>query len=170
MVDYDIIYSNRKTLSLCVKDGKLVVRAPHGAPRDKIDEALASHEDWINSHIERQQARIARTESLSEADIAALKKIAKEIIPLKVAYYAVKMGAKYGRITITSAKGRFGSCSSEGDLAFSYRLMCYPDEAVDYVVVHELAHTFEMNHSHRFYAIIEKQLPDYKERKKLLKQ
>ena len=169
MVDYDIIYSKRKTLSLCVKDGKLVVRAPIGASKEKIDSALESHREWIDKHLERQKARIARTENLSEADIKALKKIAKEILPLKVEYYAIKMGAKYGRITITSAKRRFGSCSSEGDLAFSYRLMCYPDEAVDYVVVHELAHTFEMNHSPNFYAIIEKQLPDYKARKKLLK-
>lgn len=169
MIDYEIIYTNRKTLALCVKDGKLIVRAPIGAPKEKIDEALSAHTEWIEKHVERQQARIERTENLSEADIRALKKIAKEILPLKVAYYAAKMGAKYGRITITGAKGRFGSCSSEGDLSFSYRLMCYPDEAVDYVVVHELAHTFEMNHSSRFYAIIEKQLPDYKERKKLLK-
>ena len=79
------------------------------------------------------------------------------------------MGAEYGRITITSAKTRFGSCTSQKNISYSYRLMLYPKEAREYVVVHELAHTFEMNHSRGFYAIIEKVLPDYKERKKLLK-
>ena len=79
------------------------------------------------------------------------------------------MGLKYGRIAITSAKTRFGSCSSKGNLSFSYLLMLYPDSAIDYVVVHELAHLKEMNHSPRFYKIIEEVLPDYKERKKLLK-
>ena len=79
------------------------------------------------------------------------------------------MGLKYGRITITSAKGRFGSCSSEGNISFSCRLMTYPEAARDYVVVHELAHLVEMNHSKRFYSIIEKYMPDYKIRKRMLK-
>ena len=80
------------------------------------------------------------------------------------------MGIKYGRITIASAKTRFGSCSSKGNISYSYRLMMYPEEAIDYVVVHELAHRIEMNHSPRFYAIVERILPDYKKRRKLLKE
>ena len=79
------------------------------------------------------------------------------------------MGLKYGRITITSAKTRFGSCSSKGRISYSYRLMLYPEAARDYVVVHELAHLVEMNHSKRFYDVIEKFMPDYKERKRMLK-
>jgi predicted metal-dependent hydrolase len=79
------------------------------------------------------------------------------------------VGLKYGRITITGAKNRFGSCSSKGNIAFSYRLMLYPEAAIDYVVVHELAHLLEMNHSPAFYKIVESVMPDYKERRKLLK-
>ena len=168
-MDYEIIYSKRRTLSLCIKDGNLVVRAPHGAKREDIDAALASHEEWIEKHLTRQKNKKARFDSLSAEDIERLKAQAREIIPKKVAYYAERMGITYGRVTITSAKTRFGSCSSARDLCFSYRLMTYPDEAIDYVVVHELAHIKEMNHSARFYAIIATQLPDYKERKKLLK-
>ncbi len=169
MVEYDIVYSGRRTLSLCIKDGKLIVRAPYGATREKIDEALASHENWINQNMERQNNKRERFERLTEADIDNLKTAARDILPKKVAYFAERMGIKYGRITITSAKTRFGSCSSDGDLSFSYRLMTYPNEAIDYVVVHELAHIKEMNHSPSFYSVIAEQLPDYKERKKLLK-
>ena len=79
------------------------------------------------------------------------------------------MNLQYGRITITSAKTRFGSCSSKGNISYSYRLMLYPEEAREYVVVHELAHLLEMNHSKRFYAVVEKYLPDYKLRRRLLK-
>ena len=79
------------------------------------------------------------------------------------------MNLKPSRITITGARTRFGSCSSKDNLSFSYLLMLYPEAAREYVVVHELAHLSEMNHSKRFYAIIEKYMPDYKERKKLLK-
>jgi len=79
------------------------------------------------------------------------------------------MNLKYGRITITSAKTRFGSCSSKGNISYSYKLMLYPEAAREYVVVHELAHLVEMNHSKRFYSLVERYLPDYKERRKLLK-
>ena len=79
------------------------------------------------------------------------------------------MGLKYSRIKITSAVKRFGSCSSSGNICYSYRLMLYPEEAREYVVVHELAHLEEMNHSKKFYEIISKVLPDYKYRRRLLK-
>lgn len=168
-MDYEIKYSGRKTLSLSVKDGRLIVRAPYGTKQGKIDRAVSSHEQWIKKHIEKQVAREKKYDGLSEADIDLMRKEAKAIIPLKTSHYANIMGLKHGRITITSAKTRFGSCSSKGNLSFSYRLMMYPDEAIDYVVVHELAHLVELNHSQRFYKVVESVLPDYKERRKLLK-
>ena len=80
------------------------------------------------------------------------------------------MGALPTKINFTSAKRVFGSCTTQKHLNFSFRLALYPFEAIEYIVVHELAHLFEMNHSKRFWAVVEKQLPDYKERKKLLKE
>lgn len=168
-MDYKIIYSGRKTISLCIKDGQLVVKAPYRTKREKIDSIVASHIKWVEKNIEKQAQRNEKYSNLTDEKIAELKKIAKQIIPLKVAYYSNIMGLKYGRITISSAKTRFGSCSSKGNLAFSYRLMLYPEAAIDYVVVHELAHLFEMNHSPAFYRIVANVLPDYKERIKLLK-
>lgn len=166
---YEIIYSGRRTLSLCVKEGKLIVRAPYGTKHNKIDEAVASHKDWAEKHIEKQMARNKKYQGLTEENIKALRKKAKQTLREKADYYSNIMGIKYGRITITGAKTRFGSCSSKGDLSFSYRLMLYPEEAVDYVVVHELAHIIELNHSPAFYRIVESVMPDYKERRKLLK-
>ena len=168
-MDYKVVYSGRKTISLCVKDGVLTVKAPYGTKQKRIDDLISSHEAWINKHIKKQKEKNEKYGNLTDEMIAELRKTAKQILPLKVAYYAKIMGLKYGRITITGAKTRFGSCSSKGNIAFSYRLMMYPDEAIDYVVVHELAHLKEMNHSPAFYKIIAKVLPDYKERIKLLK-
>ena len=168
-MDYKIVYSGRKTISLCVKDGELVVKAPYRTTRQRIEGVIASHESWINKHITRQKENIKKYGNLTDDKIAELKKIAKKILPEKVAHFASLMGLKYGRITITSAKTRFGSCSSKGNIAFSYRLMMYPEAAIDYVVVHELAHLKEMNHSSAFYKIVESVLPDYKERRRLLK-
>lgn len=168
-LDYKVVYSGRKTISLCVKDGVLVVKAPYGTRKQRIESLVSSHEDWINKHIKKQIEKNKKYEGLTEERIAELRKAAKQILPAKVAYYAKIIGLKYSRITITSAKTRFGSCSSKGNLAFSYRLMMYPEEAIDYVVVHELAHLVEMNHSPAFYKVVAKILPDYKERIKLLK-
>ena len=106
---------------------------------------------------------------LTDEKIKALRAEAKEYLKAKTEYYSQIMGLKCGRITITSAKTRFGSCSSKGNISYSYRLMLYPEQAREYVVVHELAHLLEMNHSKKFYAIIEKVMPDYKERRRMLK-
>lgn len=167
---YEVVYSSRKTISLCIKEGNLVVKAPFGTKKSKIDAVVRSHQNWIDKHIERQKERNKKFEDLTEEKIKILRRYAKKILPVKTTYFADIMGLKFGRITITGAKTRFGSCSSKGNISFSYRLMLYPEEAIDYVVVHELAHLVEMNHSPRFYKIVEAVLPDYKERKKLLKQ
>ena len=168
-MEYDIIYSNRRTLGLSVKDSRLIVRAPYGTPKNKIESAIRAHLDWIEKHISAQKKRAEITDDLDEKEIADLRKKAKVLLSEKTAKYAKIMGLKYGRITITSAKTRFGSCSSKGNIAYSYRLMLYPDAAIDYVVVHELSHLVHMNHSKAFYTLIATVLPDYKERKKLLK-
>ena len=168
-LEYEIIYSDRRTLSLNVKGGALIVRAPRGAKRRDIEKLIADHTDWIEKHLAKSKRKEELYSSLGDEDIKRLKKLAKATLPEKTRYFAEIMGIKYGRITITSAKTRFGSCSSEGNIAFSYRLMLYPEEAIDYVVVHELAHRREMNHSAAFYKIIASVLPDYKYRKALLK-
>ena len=168
-MEYEIIYSNRRTISLCVKKEKLTVRAPIGTPQLKIREVVESHKKWIDEALKKQSIPRIKDANLTDDKIRELKKTAKKILKSKVEYFSGIMGLKYGRITITGAKTRFGSCSSEGNIAFSYLLMLYPEEAIDYVVVHELAHLVELNHSKRFYSIIERVLPDYKERKKLLK-
>ena len=168
-MEYKVIYSSRRTVSLCIKEEGLVVRAPFGTTEKKIKEIIEKHESWIIKHLGRHKEKAALEGSLTDAEIRDLKKKAKSVLEFKVEYFAQIMGLKHGRITITSAKTRFGSCSSKGNISFSYRLMLYPESAIDYVVVHELAHLCEMNHSTAFYKIIESVMPDYKERRKLLK-
>ena len=94
---------------------------------------------------------------------------AKEYLPDRVAYYSGLMGVTPTGITVTGAKKRFGSCSGKNSLCFSWRLMRYPSEAIEAVVVHELAHIRHKNHSTAFYAEVERWLPDYKKRIQLLK-
>ena len=168
-MDIEIIYSDRRTLSITVKEGRVIVRAPRGIARSRIDVFVSKNREWIERRIEITKNQRDSIAEMSDAQIRRLREAARACLTAKTEHYAKIMGLKFGRITITGAKTRFGSCSSKGNISYSYRLMLYPEAAIDYVVVHELAHLLEMNHSRRFYAIVEKVLPDYKERVKLLK-
>ena len=168
VMEYRIIRSSRRTMALQIeKNGDLVVRAPYCVTDARIASFVSEHTDWV----EKQRARIAARTllPLSLDEIKSLRARAEIELPRRTAYWAERMGVDYTRVTITSAEKRFGSCNSRGGIAYSYRLMQFPEAVIDYVVVHELAHRKEMNHSARFYAVIEQQLPDYKERIKLMK-
>lgn len=167
-MDYSIIYSKRKTVSLVIKRGELIVRAPIGADERKIKKLINENYEWINKSIEKTK-NAPKPEEISPEEEKALRKQAKLVLKEKTQYYSELMGLKYGRITITGAKTRFGSCSSKGNISYSFRLMKYPEDAIDYVVVHELAHLLELNHSKKFWAIVASVFPDYKRRRKLLK-
>ena len=87
----------------------------------------------------------------------------------RLAYYSDKMGLYPTWVKITCAGTRSGSCSAKNGICYSWRLMQYPPEAVDYVVVHELAHIAHKNHGPAFYACIARILPDYQTRRALLR-
>jgi predicted metal-dependent hydrolase len=97
------------------------------------------------------------------------KEHARQILHERVEIYARQNGFRYRKIGITSARTRWGSCSAEGALNFSWRLIQAPIEAVDYVVVHELVHTLIHNHSKKFWKRLEESMPDYRERRKWLR-
>ena len=156
-------------MAIYIRPGGLVeVRAPRRCPKRDIERFLASKAKWIE---EKRALVLTRTQQKQEPDPALEARLrikAKEILPERVAYYAHLMGVTPAQIKITSARTRWGSCSSKGNLNFSWRLMLAGEREIDYVVVHELAHLREMNHSPRFWAVVEAALPDYRERRKSL--
>lgn len=169
-MEYTLIYSKRKTLSLSVKpDLTVLVKAPCGLPKSEVERFVQSHEKWIENARRRQQKRAETEKTLTEKRIRELRALAEVELPRRVEYFAKQMGVQPTGVKITSAKTRFGSCSAKNSLCFSWRLMLYPPEAVDYVVVHELAHIQEKNHAPAFYKVVASVLPDYKAREKLLK-
>lgn len=168
--DFTLIRSRRQTLAIEVtREAKVVVRAPLRCPRHQIDTFVESRKDWIESALARQKTHLAARPPLSEAETGTLRQWAKAYIPSRVAHWAQRMGLQPAAVKITSARTRFGSCSSKGSLCFSLYLMQYPPEAIDAVVVHELCHMRQRNHSPAFYREVERWLPDYREREKLLK-
>ena len=107
---------------------------------------------------------------MTEKQKKALVEEARTVFAQKAAKYAAQIGVTYERIAIRDQKTRRGSCSSKGNLNFNFRLVMAPEEVLDYVVVHELCHRKQMNHSKAFWAEVEAILPDYRERKLWLKE
>ena len=159
-----IIRSSRKSIAIQLdQDGNVIVRAPYGVSNARIMRFVQEKESWIRRHQEQiaAQNKEAGTDRLSPADIQSLADQALGLIPERVAFYAGKLGVTYGRITIRNQKTKWGSCSSRGNLNFNCLLMLTPPEVIDSVVVHELCHRKEMNHSQAFYQEILRVYPEY---------
>lgn len=168
-ITYEWIRSRRRTIAIQVKaDGQVIVRSPYSISKNQIDQFVKEKRAWIL----RQQEELRKVREEKTVITEAMRKQgvrrAVEHIPERVAHYASIMGVSYGRITIREQKTRWGSCSDKGNLNFNWKLVLMPEEVLDYVVVHELAHRKEMNHSKEFWKIVEKVFPDYKERRKTL--
>ena len=166
-----VIRSNRKTVAIQVNSNlSVTVRAPRSASEKDIEEILKKKEAWISKHIEKIKETKERFEAEPTEKLTREKVIALKVIPERVEYFAKVIGVTYGKITVRNQKTRWGSCSSKGNLNFNCLLMLAPPEVLDYVVVHELCHRKQMNHSKAFWLEVEKVLPNYKEVRKWLKE
>ena len=168
-----IIRSKRKTLSLEVTpDLQIILRAPYWVKDRDIDKFVKEREGWIRKSIakvSKKQEEQKNIKPISLDEVRALKKKAAAIIPPRVEYYADIIGVNYGRITIRCQKTVWGSCSFDHNLNFNCLLMLVPEPVLDYVIVHELCHILELNHSRTFWNHVASVLPDYKKRRNWLK-
>ena len=170
-ITYQWIRSRRKTIAIQIdREGQVIVRTPYGITKRQVEEFLDEKKDWILQTRQRVEKRKTEQIPISEEVRREGIEQAKRIFPERTAYFAKRMGVDYGRITIREQKTRWGSCSSKGNLNFNWKLVLLDPELLDYVVVHELAHRREMNHSKNFWKIVEAELPDYWERRARLKE
>ena len=169
MLEFKIIRSSRKTVAIQIKsDGEIVVRCPVRMREEEIHRLVKSKQSWILKNISNR--KMQKSEGLNECELEKLRNQAKELIPQRVAHYASLMGVTYQRITIRAQKTRWGSCSSKGNLNFNCLLALVPADVLDYVVVHELCHLIELNHSERFWGEVRRILPNYAQSKLWLKE
>jgi predicted metal-dependent hydrolase len=169
-----LLRSSRRTIGLEIKrDMRVLVRAPLRMKEQDILRFLKTKQAWLNTHMERlrtQAQESAPAVPFTEAELAELTMRAKENLPPRVEFFAQRMGVSYKRITVRHQLTRFGSCTEQGNLSFNCLLMAMPREICDYVIVHELCHRQQMNHSPAFWRAVESVLPDYKERRLWLQQ
>ena len=169
-IPYEVRRSGRRTMALeLTREGKLLVRAPRTVSDASIRLFVAGHADWIRSARMRLAEQQAAHPEPDDSERRKMIARAKAILPEKVAFWSERMGVRPTRVTVTSARTRFGSCSPKNALSFSWRLMDYPEEAIDYVVVHELAHIRFHDHSPAFYGFIASVMPAHKRRREMLR-
>lgn len=174
--EYNVEVRRSKRKSAAIKitaDMQIVVYVPLYVSDNEIERMVISKSKWIDEHMLKVQSTIDERSKLEKITFEQVKELADqavEYIPKKVKYYAEKENFVYNKITIKNLVSRWGSCSTKGNLNFNCLLMLTPDYVIDYIVVHELCHLREMNHSEKFWAEVEKIMPDYQRAELWLKQ
>lgn len=174
--EYNVEVRRSKRKSAAIKitaDMQIVVFVPLYVSDNEIERMVISKSKWIDEHMLKVQSTIDERSKLEKITFEQVKELADqavEYIPKRVKYYAEKENFAYNKITIKNLVSRWGSCSTKGNLNFNCLLMLTPDYVIDYIVVHELCHLREMNHSEKFWAEVEKIMPDYQRAELWLKQ
>lgn len=164
-MEYTLERSQRRTLAIQIKDGKVIVRAPMRVKKATVDRFVTEHVLWIEKKLKlssEREERLKSVEKISDDELTQLKKRAERIIPEIVERYAKELGVSFGKITVRHQLTRWGSCSGKGNLSFNCLLVLAPREVLESVVAHELCHLIEMNHSRSFYEKLYGIFPEYK--------
>lgn len=169
-LSYQTVRSGRKTVAIQVtSQGELIVRCPRRMPSGAVRAFVESKRPWIEKQLSALASEPAEP-PLSDRELQELKCRAAELLARRAAFFAPLVGVDYGKITVRAQRSRWGSCSGRGNLSFNCLLALTPEAVRDYVVVHELCHRLEMNHSRAFWSQVERVLPDYREPKAWLKE
>jgi predicted metal-dependent hydrolase len=171
-LDIEIRYMKRRTISLMISyEGKVLIKAPNRTPEKYILDFVASKQTWIEKKLHHTALShdLLSALEIQNLDPIKQKKIAKQLVLDKINFWSEQMSLRYEKVRLSSAKTRWGSCTSTNIISINWRLSLLPLKLIDYVVIHELAHIKEKNHSSKFWDIVEKYCSDYKVDRKLLK-
>lgn len=160
--------SRTRRIRLSVKsDGSVVLTLPHRVSLQAGKSLVIEKRDWIMQARERmlgEPKKLLMQGSVEEYE--KNKEVARRILTERTSYFQDIYDVTYRKLSIRNQKTRFGSCSSRGHLSFNYRLIFLPEHLRDYVIVHELCHLKELNHSRKFWALVAQTIPDYQTRKR----
>lgn len=170
----NLIRSKRKTLSISVEnDGSITIRAPRGLSNRRIDAFLKEKKKWIIKKVQlakqRQQKAQTFQDRLNNTNIKEQRERARIYLQKRLEHFCKNHRLSYNKLRITSAKTRWGSCGPTNNVNFNWKIILAPPQVIDYLVVHELAHTVEKNHQKPFWKLVEQMDPQYKENRKWLK-
>lgn len=152
-------------------DGRIVVTAPFGFQRSAVKDFVKSRQAWIAKKLKlfRQQRFFSPSCTSSASDYLANKEAARVLVKERLEFYNQFYGFSFGRVAIKNNRTRWGSCSRSGNLNFHYKIISLPAKLRDYIIVHELCHLKEFNHSSRFWQLLAQLVPDYADLRRKLK-
>jgi len=171
----ELVYTLRRRrgtrrMSLSVNcDAEVAIAAPYFVPIYLLEKFIREKADWLFEKIEWHKKNDIHKIKNSHKDYLLLKSQALRLARKKLEEYNKIYNFSYKKICIRNQKSRWGSCSARGTLSFSYRIALLPEHLADYIIVHELCHLKEMNHSSRFWALVAREIPDYRQRRLGLK-
>ncbi|PIR76189.1 MAG: hypothetical protein COU32_03470 [Candidatus Magasanikbacteria bacterium CG10_big_fil_rev_8_21_14_0_10_42_10] len=151
-------------------DAKVIVTAPRHVSEQRVRDFFDAQVEWVEQVLARMQhkKKMVVPDGITQDTLAACRGRALRFVRDRLRQYNEHYAYTYHRISIKKMSSRWGSCSSEGNMSFHYRLLFLPVELADYVIVHELCHLKELNHSHRFWKLVGETIPDYAKRKHAL--
>ncbi len=173
-MEITVIKSARKTVAIQIKpDGKIYVRAPFDMTDSEVRDFVSEKTDWIKKTLrkfEDLEKRGGNNIPLTQQQLNELKQKAFVYIEPKLKKYAALLGVEPAKLTVRNQKTCWGSCSKNGNISINCFVMLMPEEVIEYIIVHELCHLKEMNHSKKFWLEVEKIIPHYKNIRKWLKE
>lgn len=172
-LSYTLKHSARaRRLRITVRcDASVVVTAPYFFSQNKVERFLADKAGWILKKVAYFQklGPVTQKRRGGVVEYRKLKQQARVFVKEKIFQLNQAYNFSFNRVCIKNHKSRWGSCSKKGNLNFNYKIIHLPVDLAEYIVVHELCHLRELNHSSRFWALVARAVPDYKARRKKLK-
>lgn len=162
MIDYEVQYSRIKNIYIQIKDGKVIVKAPKNTSKKQIEKIINEKEKWIEKALEKEKNKQKREPLYSNEQF-------KQIVEKNANQLIQETGLVPKKITLKQIKYAWGTCSSRKNITINIELIKYSEQAIRYVILHELCHLKYMNHSKDFWNLVEQYMPDYKQVKKEFK-
>lgn len=157
-----------KRIKVTVRNtGEVVLTVPFFVSKKQGEKFLIGNQNWLYRKVPARKDAVSPAQA--RKDYLDYKERARQLARRKLNYFNKFYNLPVQRVAIRNQRTRWGSCSQKGNLNFNYKIIKLPDHLSDYIILHELCHLQEMNHSVRFWELVEKVIPDYKERKKELK-
>ncbi len=162
VIEYEVVRKKIKNIYISINAGKVVISAPKNITEEKIEELIYKKAKWIIKSLEKS-IRKENIEDLytEEEFIKIVTNLSNELIK--------KTNLRPNKIRIREIKYAWGTCSTNKNITINKKLIKYPEQCIQYVILHELCHIKYMNHSNKFWKLVELYMPNYKEVKKGLK-
>ena len=161
-IEYEIQYSKIKNIYIQIRNGKVIIKMPKRIPKKEIEKIIQQKSGWIQKNLEKESKRKEKTPLYTQEEF-------KQIIEKYFNELIKETGLSPNKITIKQIKSAWGTCSSRKNITINAQLIKYSENAIKYVILHELCHLKYMNHSKEFWNLVEKYMPNYKEIKKEFK-